>query len=134
MNEVYAQGFIDKCAEYGVDPEQLIKNAQALSQGYHPSSLDNSAATQMWATTPVNDVRGVSPYNNVGRMRHLSPAGALAMGIPLPGNPPAAQPGSQPGLLNRAGTVAGNAFSKFKNFITAPARMGVAAGQRMAGQ
>ena len=27
MNAVYMQGFIDKCAAHGVDPEQLLKRA-----------------------------------------------------------------------------------------------------------
>jgi hypothetical protein len=27
MNDHYAAGFVDKCAEYGVDPEQLVKYA-----------------------------------------------------------------------------------------------------------
>jgi hypothetical protein len=27
MNDLYTQGFIDKCAEHGVDPEQLVKSA-----------------------------------------------------------------------------------------------------------
>jgi len=32
MNEAYVQGFMQKCAEYGVDPEELVKSAQYL---YH---------------------------------------------------------------------------------------------------
>jgi hypothetical protein len=28
MNDYYAQGFVDKCAAHGIDPEQLMKYAQ----------------------------------------------------------------------------------------------------------
>ena len=28
IEQAYIQGFIDKCAEYGVDPEELLKHAQ----------------------------------------------------------------------------------------------------------
>ena len=30
MNNAYRQGFIEKCAEYGVDPGQLVKTALSL--------------------------------------------------------------------------------------------------------
>ena len=29
MNDQYVQGFIDKCAERGIDPQKLVKLAQA---------------------------------------------------------------------------------------------------------
>ena len=35
MNEAYAQGFIQKCAEAGVDPEQLVKMAARGDQAYN---------------------------------------------------------------------------------------------------
>ena len=30
MNNAYRQGFMEKCAEYGVDPGQLVKTALSL--------------------------------------------------------------------------------------------------------
>jgi len=31
MKDAYTQGFIDKCAEHGVDPEELAKQASLLA-------------------------------------------------------------------------------------------------------
>jgi len=33
MNEFYEQGFIEKCAQYGVDPQALFKFGQAVTGG-----------------------------------------------------------------------------------------------------
>ena len=44
MKEQYVQGFIQKCAEAGVDPEELAKTAQALGlapDGSAPQSAGN---------------------------------------------------------------------------------------------
>jgi hypothetical protein len=46
MNEEYLQGFIQKCAEAGVDPEALVKFAQGrgLGRAYSPQLAKETAA------------------------------------------------------------------------------------------
>ena len=41
MTQAYEQGFITKCAEYGVNPEALIKQAQMFTTPYltHPTAI-----------------------------------------------------------------------------------------------
>jgi hypothetical protein len=39
MTDVYTQGFIDKCAEHGIDPEELAKWAQSVPPEALPKAV-----------------------------------------------------------------------------------------------
>ena len=54
MNEYYRQGFIDKCAELGVDPERLWKLAQGLSgPAQIKAPVQKAPAQAIPASTPA---------------------------------------------------------------------------------
>ena len=54
----YAQGFMDKCAAFGIDPEQLIKasaeDSEQLPPGIEPAAKGNKL-TNMVASTDLGD-------------------------------------------------------------------------------
>lgn len=50
MNEVYVQGFIDKCAALGVDAEELVKASQASPAAMSAASGKTNASA---AKTPT---------------------------------------------------------------------------------
>lgn len=69
MNDAYVQGFIDKCAEHGVDPETLIKVAQtAFAPPYNPNAAPlsgyNRAGSSFTAANPTPRLTNVG--QNVG--------------------------------------------------------------------
>lgn len=41
ITSLFIDGFIEKCAEYGVDPEALLKHAQELPNQSSPTYLEN---------------------------------------------------------------------------------------------
>ena len=45
MDNIYRQGFVDKCAAYGVDPEQLVKFA-CDEKGKNCSGTDGAKKTK----------------------------------------------------------------------------------------
>ena len=44
MRQEYVQGFMDKCAEYGVNPEALVKRAQLLAND--PDEIEDNKKEQ----------------------------------------------------------------------------------------
>ena len=51
--ELYMLGFIDKCAELGVDPEELVKQASKLRQSAHKGTVASTGAAPTPPAPPV---------------------------------------------------------------------------------
>ena len=47
MNSAYRQGFIDKCAEYGLEPERLVKTAGKGSLAKNIMRLSDTALSRL---------------------------------------------------------------------------------------
>jgi hypothetical protein len=75
MNEFYTQGFIDKCAEEGIDPAQLVEAIKEDGPGSHDSRLYDYLAALAPAIGPA--------MLGAERARHddRSPAGGAVRGI-----------------------------------------------------
>jgi hypothetical protein len=111
MNEFYTQGFIDKCAEVGVDPEWLLKAAQAAGWRRFKSQLGGMGRTllnqgKMYANRAVGSAagmvgRGLTGAINAGNAVNqgaLAARGAINQGVGAASN--AAQ-----NAYNAAGTA-----------------------------
>lgn len=66
MNKMYEQGFIDKCAQYGVDPDKLVKQAGI---GNVLSRLGSRFLASKWAlpvaAAPVVGIGGMVTLNKL---------------------------------------------------------------------
>ena len=72
MNEIYVQGFIDKCAELGVDPEALLKTAQVAGAAMIPPVTPTAPSASTGAVT-----KAVAPASS-GFVYKPAPAGREA--------------------------------------------------------
>ena len=75
MNEEYVQGFMDKCAERGVDPEELLK----LAQAYQPEGWLGGEKAQWQGAGNV--MQGIAGRTLPGRI--AGTAGAMSAGQPI---------------------------------------------------
>ncbi len=73
MNQDYVQGFMDKCAEAGVDAEALVKNAGILDTATNLGSKGWQAAKPVLKKlNPMNVLKGGKGwYDNSGKLSKL---------------------------------------------------------------
>ena len=139
MNEYYVQGFIDKCAEHGVDPEQLIKASQDSNllpvQRPYPG-----AQVPPQGNSPVAQPQQPGMLSRAGNMASqvlTAPVTAVqAAGTALGKASPAIEAG-----VGRVGNAAGGFMSRIGqgikgvgNMLTSPAQMGARMGAGMFGK
>ena len=94
MNKAYTQGFMDKCAEAGIDPEELVKrsNLMALLSGGRRMANLKSVGTPAGVNQGVLSRTGQQPS-----LSRFSPSRSSGGFAPKPmGTPPYAMGGPKP--------------------------------------
>ena len=94
MDEAYVQGFMAKCAEHGVDPEALVKQAVGgglkmaprpgkLQQMFAPLSLSNIGPTALGLRGPSAEaLKGMTFRQRLAaQLKHLGDMGTAQMGM-----------------------------------------------------